>query len=658
MTFNNTVTTSDSAYPALTGSTVTKTIDTQGSESHITHRVIGVDVMPIAISFNSIRGLLNVDYLAVTNSCTSLVSLFENCFRMTYVDTFGWDTSNVTRFGYCFRTCSSLTEIRNIQDLKVTSKVTEAYDFFNGCSKLTSLDLTHWDVSGVKNGSVMFSGCSGLTSLNISNWDVSSVQFGNSMFQGCTSLSELDLTSFKTTAMQGDNHNMFVGWTSDQIVYIHDTNWTIDTSSYNATFVRRLSKLIAKYTFNNSVSDCLPKFNNTILPSSPNYKISDMVNGTVTTRLISTDGELPTRIHFSDDGYHAGRSIITCDYLDISNCTSLYLLFYGCNKLTYVNTSSWNTSKVENFEYAFRDTQITTLDTTNIDVSNAINLRGMFDSCSRITSLDLSSWNVSKTRTLNILFKGCYSLTSLDISTWDTSNVDNMESMFYNCGLTELDVSHFNTSNVTNLSNMFGGVKISSIDLSSWDVRKVQQTRLMFNSGSITEIKLDGWNTESLTDMWAMFCGSGITTVDINHFNVSKVTNASQLFDQCKNLVSVDMSNLHFTSCETISSMFSRCPKLTTVKMADFTGSPLNNVLSFCHNANKLTEIDVSTFDTSRVANLQNIFSECYALERIIGIEKWDTTSVTGAYYAFNSCCKISELDLSGWDTRKFDDKK
>ena len=53
--FNNSSTNTD--MPTLTGSTVTKTIDTQGSESYITHRVIGVDVMPTAISFQPVTGL-------------------------------------------------------------------------------------------------------------------------------------------------------------------------------------------------------------------------------------------------------------------------------------------------------------------------------------------------------------------------------------------------------------------------------------------------------------------------------------------------------------------------------------------------------------------------------------------------------------------------
>ena len=653
--FNNTITSTD-VYPVLTGSIVTKTIDTQGSESHITHRVIGVDVMPTEIKFgdNVISGLLNVDYLAVTNTTTSLKNLFYNCNRLSSImGTEMWDLKNITSMERTFQNCYSLTtplnfysntgaltsiygcfwdcsapEINGIKDWNV-SLATNFGDVF-GYVKATSLDISGWDMSNGLKSPAMFSNCVNLTNLKIGVQDWSKIGQCNSMFSTCTSLMELDLTGVTFGQSVTNTSDMFSGWTSDQIVHIHDTNWTVNVSSYNATFVRRLSKLIARYTFNNTVSDCLPKFNNTILPSSPNYKISDMINGTVTTRLISVDDEalLPTRIHFSDDGYSAGRSIITCDYLNTSNCTSLYLLFYACDSyLTSVNMTGWDTSKVTNLHYAFyRNNQLTEIiGIEDIDTSSLVDARGIFNITPKLTTLDLSKWDVSKVQVLSRAFSGC-GATTINISTWNTCSATTMESMFESCALTELDITHFDTSNVTILSDMFSNVKISSIDLSGWDVRKVQQTRLMFNSGSIKEIKLDGWNTESLTDMWAMFCGSGITTVDINHFNVSKVTNASQLFDQCQSLVSVDMSNLHFTSCQNISSMFSRCGKLTTVKMADFTGSPITAINAICYQSGALTEIDLTTVDVSRVTNMSNAF-------------EWATS--------------LKTLDLSTWDTRK-----
>ena len=53
------------------------------------------------------------------------------------------------------------------------------------------------------------------------------------------------------------------------------------------------------------------------------------------------------------------------------------------------------------------------------------------------------------------MFEFCSSLTSLNLSNFNTSNVVDMESMFSNCGsLTSLDLSNFKTSNVVDMRYM------------------------------------------------------------------------------------------------------------------------------------------------------------------------------------------------------------
>ena len=85
-----------------------------------------------------------------------------------------------------------------------------------------------------------------------------------------SNLAEVDL-SFNTSKATG-SENVFTDWTSDQIVYVHDK--IIIASSYNATFVRRLSKLLAKYTFDNSIGDCLPTITGI---TTSDYKVSDII---------------------------------------------------------------------------------------------------------------------------------------------------------------------------------------------------------------------------------------------------------------------------------------------------------------------------------------------------------------------------------------------
>ena len=60
----------------------------------------------------------------------------------------------------------------------------------------------------------------------------------------------------------------------------------------------------------------------------------------------------------------------------------------------------------------------------------------------------------------NYMFSYCNSLLSLDLSNFNTQNVINMESMFSDCkSLLSLNLSSFNTQNVTNMQYMFFNCK-------------------------------------------------------------------------------------------------------------------------------------------------------------------------------------------------------
>ena len=74
-----------------------------------------------------------------------------------------------------------------------------------------------------------------------------------------------------------------------------------------------------------------------------------------------------------------------------------------------------------------------TLDASNWDTGNVVDMYCMFIDCNVLTTLDLSNWNTSKATNMSWMFMYCKSLTSLDISKWDTSNVSDMTSMFCKC---------------------------------------------------------------------------------------------------------------------------------------------------------------------------------------------------------------------------------
>ena len=132
-------------------------------------------------------------------------------------------------------------------------------------------------------------------------------------------------------------------------------------------------------------------------------------------------------------------------------------MFSTCNKITEIDFSLFNTSKIKNMEKMFYScSSLISLDLSNFDTSQVINMFDMFSFCSSLSLLFLYNLNTSQVTDMNSMFFLCSSLTSLDLSNFDTSQVIDMNMMFFRCSsLTSLDLSNFDTSKVTDMNMMF-----------------------------------------------------------------------------------------------------------------------------------------------------------------------------------------------------------
>ena len=119
------------------------------------------------------------------NSATIVKVIFDPTFQEVYL----------TTLSYWFNDLSSLTTIEGLQYLD-TSDVTDMSHMFDGCSSLTTLDLSHFDTMKVTDMSWMFYNCEALTTLNLSNFYTAKVKNMSWMFGGCSSLIHLDLSHF------------------------------------------------------------------------------------------------------------------------------------------------------------------------------------------------------------------------------------------------------------------------------------------------------------------------------------------------------------------------------------------------------------------------------------------------------------------------------
>lgn len=139
------------------------------------------------------------------------------------------------------------------------------------------------------------------------------------------------------------------------------------------------------------------------------------------------------------------------------NATSCRYIFHNCSKLTQLDLSIFNTSRITDMFGMFSDcTKLTKLDLSNFNTSNVTNMSFMFDSCKALAQLDLSNFNTSKVIKTSYMFYDCLNLTQLNLSS--TERLTNMDAMFDNCvNLVNLDLTSFDTGSVLYMLNTFSG---------------------------------------------------------------------------------------------------------------------------------------------------------------------------------------------------------
>ena len=312
------------------------------------------------------------------------------------------------------------------------AKPTSTYDWFWGCSKLTSITgLKYIDTSEVTNMNLMFYECSSLTSLDLSGFNTAAVTTMSSMFFGCPGLTSLDLSGFNTSAVTS-MYRMFCGCSGLT---------SLDLSSFNTDAVTNMDDMF---------SGC---------SSLTSLNLSSFNTAAVT---------------------NMGCMFFNCSslaYLDLSGfntaaARSLESMFNGCSSLTNLDVSNFNTAAVTDMSGMFCGCSgLTSLDLSSFNTAAVTNMDRMFMSCSSLASLDLSNFNTAAVTNMYGMFLSCSSLISLDLSNFNTTAVTNMHSMFMSCSsLATIDISNFDVSAETAINYLLWGCdNLSSINVGDND---------------------------------------------------------------------------------------------------------------------------------------------------------------------------------------------
>ena len=429
---------------------------------------------------------------------------------------------------YWFSYCENLVEITNISNLN-TSNVTLMMHMFQQCKALTSLDLSNFNTSKVTTMYGMFEGCETLTSLDLSNFDTSKVKNMGYMFDSCKKLKSINLYSFNTSNVT-NMRNMFSNCTKLASLYIStfDTSHVTNMSWMFGNSISLMQIFVGKQWDISKVSDSfrmffscvnLPNFDsNYIDKTRAYYGEKDGVEGYLT-----WDREAYAKLEV--DGFEGTLTFFT----DYSGKYTNEEVIDGIRYFTGVENTGTTTASIPWYEYRIQITKVvaidkiipkslcywfynsgrtTSIDLSNFDTSNVVDMSYMFYTCFYLTSLDLSGLNTSNVTNMSHIFQGCKNLTSLDLSNFNTSNVRDMSWMFADCkNLTSLNLSNFDTSKVIDMRGMFSNIGGFNLDISNFNFSTFYNTNTrgaasIFANSTFTSIKFPttncfkgNWNT-------------------------------------------------------------------------------------------------------------------------------------------------------------------
>ena len=220
----------------------------------------------------------------------------------------------------------------------------------------------------------------------------------------------------------------------------------------------------------------------------------------------------------------------------------------------------------------------------------------------------------------NYLFYKCESLISLDLSNFNSKNIVNMRSMFFGCNsLSNINLSNLNTQNVNDMSNMFFGCKsLTNIDILNLDTQNVVNMRFMFNGcESLKSINLSNLNTENANDMSLMFFGcKSLTNANLSNLKNQKLFDISSMFNGCESLINIDLSNFNTQKVNFMNSMFQDCKSLKSLDLSDFKTQNVKDMSNMFFECESLTNINLLNFDTQNVSNIICMFYGCKKLKK------------------------------------------
>ena len=120
----------------------------------------------------------------------------------------------------------------------------------------------------------------------------------------------------------------------------------------------------------------------------------------------------------------------------------------------------------------------------------------------------------------------------------------------------------------------------------------------------------------------------------------------------CSSLASLDLSPLDTSRVTDMDYMFSGCSSLASLDLSPLDTSNAAYMSDVFARCSSLASLDLSPLDTSNVVSMGSMFNGCPSLSSL-NLSSFSTSKVTNMERMFESCSSLASLDLSSFDTSK-----
>lgn len=197
----------------------------------------------------------------------------------------------------------------------------------------------------------------------------------------------------------------------------------------------------------------------------------------------------------------------------------------------------------------------------------------------------------------------------------------------------------------------------------AWTKYQVTSTTNMFaNCQKLSWDYLRGWaqiNNSKLETANNMFANClAITSAEINWTNMNSLYNMSNLFSGCTQLRTAKIAPTGCTTLADINNMFTRCSTLEEVSFdirhAMYPDLPnsgmrtITNMGSIFNSCTSLQTLDMSTWQLDSVTSMDNMCTQCSALNTVISPVEFNLPQIVTIANIFQGCTALTSMFSNG----------